>query len=37
MNRMSTALLVLGLAFLALLLIVGGNDGGSVTEVTLLP
>lgn len=36
MSRMTTALLVVGLAFLALAGIVASNDKGSATEVALL-
>ena len=36
MNRMTTALLILGVAFLLLLWVVSGNDAGSVTEIGLL-
>lgn len=36
MNRMQVALAVLGIAFLALALVVAGNDAGSVVEVGLL-
>lgn len=36
MSRMTTALLVLGALFLGLLVIVAGNDAGTVTEIGLL-
>lgn len=36
MTRMTTALLVLGAAFLVLVMVVSGNDAGTTVEVGLL-